>query len=382
MLTQHPQPATTVSIRACLRAHIEPEIHLPSLVRLLDVLAHIALLADKLNLEIKRILVSSQAVFSVKDKMSLKGVCDTVEVASVVIWRGTLQLRELVRRSACFVPYGSRVQAIAKALLSTSPKLKVVESMLKTYFGPRSRQDVDEKPGESSRTRDGSLYLSASPTWFAEPFAESTKRAWRWLDEASTSLDGASKGEMESVCARAEDVRSSMLDAASQVFDCMDIASNIFDTYDPADVKHETLPKQEIDTRESPDMKNVRPNGETQARGVVSTPDALLQRARLGTSQSISTAHISGEPDKRTALARQAQRDVSAPSTRQDGPSGPSASRQGDLKRPNPSVKAAKKRGRPSFPPREGPDYTRPLPTASINSIRQRLHPFQAKDLK
>lgn len=40
------------------------------------------------------------------------------------------------------------------------------------------------------------------------------------------------------------------------------------------------------------------------------------------------------------------------------------------------------KRSRPSFPPREGPDYTRPLPTASAIVKNQRLHPFKSSDLR
>jgi len=39
------------------------------------------------------------------------------------------------------------------------------------------------------------------------------------------------------------------------------------------------------------------------------------------------------------------------------------------------------KRPRASFPPREGPDYTRPLPTASATVKGSRLHSFQTKDI-
>jgi hypothetical protein len=50
--------------------------------------------------------------------------------------------------------------------------------------------------------------------------------------------------------------------------------------------------------------------------------------------------------------------------------------------RPRTSTDPVKKRSRPSFPPREGPDYTRPLPTASPAVRSSRLHNFQTKDMR
>jgi hypothetical protein len=96
--------ASTASLRRCLSAHLDPEIHLPSLARLLDVLSHVALLADKLLAEIARIRNDAQASFTAEDKISLRGVSSLLEEIAAKIWTGTTNLRELVclyGRSQC-----------------------------------------------------------------------------------------------------------------------------------------------------------------------------------------------------------------------------------------------------------------------------------------
>lgn len=97
MLILPPQQAVIDSLRTSLAAHLEPDIHIPSLVRLLDLLAHTALLADKLATEIDRIRRHPGFRLEAKDKISLVGLKATAEEAGRTLWEETLRLRELVR---------------------------------------------------------------------------------------------------------------------------------------------------------------------------------------------------------------------------------------------------------------------------------------------
>lgn len=63
----------------------------------------------------------------------------------------------------------------------------------------------------------------------------------------------------------------------------------------------------------------------------------------------------------------------------------PSTMRQSNsvrVQKEAPPIVKPKKRSRPSFPPREGPDYTTPLPTPSATVKKQRLQPFQSRGLR
>jgi hypothetical protein len=53
------QSSSLELVQAAIEAHLAPNVHLPSLPRALELLAHIALVADKLQQEITRILESN-----------------------------------------------------------------------------------------------------------------------------------------------------------------------------------------------------------------------------------------------------------------------------------------------------------------------------------
>lgn len=124
-------------------------------------------------------------------------------------------------------------------------------------------------------------------------------------------------------------------------------------------------------------------------------------RASLTPSTSISVpkgrVHFDGsDPTHRTTSMMETEgmlvampNESSEPITREEGEEDataankpPQASKPRESRRIDTTTGAQKKRHRPSLPPREGPDYTRPLPTASANVRVMSLHSFQTRDMK
>jgi len=88
-------------VREAIEAHLSPSVHLQSLPRALELLAHIALLADKLQQEIARILQSDArndpnneyAELSEKAGMRLRTYAAEAERASKRLWQISVDLR-------------------------------------------------------------------------------------------------------------------------------------------------------------------------------------------------------------------------------------------------------------------------------------------------
>jgi hypothetical protein len=93
-------------VREAIEAHLSPSVHLQSLPRALELLAHIALLADKLKQEITRILYSDAqnspnseyAELSEKAGMRLRTYAAEAERASRRLWQISVDLRLNVSR--------------------------------------------------------------------------------------------------------------------------------------------------------------------------------------------------------------------------------------------------------------------------------------------
>jgi hypothetical protein len=88
-------------VREAIEAHLSPSVHLQSLPRALELLAHIALLADKLQQEITRVLRSDvrndpnseYAELSDKAGMRLRTYAAEAERASRRLWQISVDLR-------------------------------------------------------------------------------------------------------------------------------------------------------------------------------------------------------------------------------------------------------------------------------------------------
>jgi hypothetical protein len=88
-------------VREAIEAHLSPSVHLQSLPRALELLAHIALLADKLQQEITRVLHSDArndpdseyAELSDKAGMRLRTYAAEAERASRRLWQISVDLR-------------------------------------------------------------------------------------------------------------------------------------------------------------------------------------------------------------------------------------------------------------------------------------------------
>jgi hypothetical protein len=88
-------------VREAIEAHLSPSVHLQSLPRALELLAHIALLADKLQQEISRVLRSDArydpnseyAELSEKAGMRLRTYAAEAERASRRLWQISVELR-------------------------------------------------------------------------------------------------------------------------------------------------------------------------------------------------------------------------------------------------------------------------------------------------
>jgi hypothetical protein len=106
-------------VRKALEAHLSPSVHLQSLPRALELLAHVALLADKLQQESTRILRSDArndldseyAELSEKAGMRLGTYAAEAERASRRLWQISVELRLSVSR----VPSTLRVKLIGPA---------------------------------------------------------------------------------------------------------------------------------------------------------------------------------------------------------------------------------------------------------------------------
>lgn len=98
MVDQSPSPEL---LRNAIEAHLAPNVHLQSLPRALELLAHIALLADKLQQEIVRVLQSDASVeddsehakLSEKASMRLRTYAAEAERASRRLWQISVDLR-------------------------------------------------------------------------------------------------------------------------------------------------------------------------------------------------------------------------------------------------------------------------------------------------
>lgn len=91
------QQSSTTSLQEAVRLHLESEIIWSSLPMLLDLVAHVALLAKKVRDEIERI--RNQVDFEMEDQISLTGICTMCVSAEDRIWQQSLELRELVSHS-------------------------------------------------------------------------------------------------------------------------------------------------------------------------------------------------------------------------------------------------------------------------------------------
>jgi len=93
-------------VREAIEAHLYPSVHLQSLPRALELLAHVALLADKLQQEITRVLHSDAyndpnneyAELSEKAGMRLRTYAAEAERASRRLWQISVDLRLSVSR--------------------------------------------------------------------------------------------------------------------------------------------------------------------------------------------------------------------------------------------------------------------------------------------
>ena len=98
MVDQSPSPEL---VRDAIEAHLAPGVHLQSLPRALELLAHIALLADKLQQEIVRVLQSDASVeddsehakLSEKASMRLRMYAAEAGRASRRLWQISVELR-------------------------------------------------------------------------------------------------------------------------------------------------------------------------------------------------------------------------------------------------------------------------------------------------
>lgn len=113
---QYRDQASAASIQEAIALHIEPDINWQSLPRLLDIIAHITLLAVKLNSEIDRIRRDAVHGAGVKIEMehetSLTGICTMCKTAEEILWEQSIKVRELVRSS--YIP---RVDLVADSVL-------------------------------------------------------------------------------------------------------------------------------------------------------------------------------------------------------------------------------------------------------------------------
>lgn len=88
------QQASTSSVQEAIRLHLEPDIIWSTLPALLDLIAHVALLARKVRNEIERL--RDEVEFGMEHQLSLIGICTMTKTAEEAIWRQSLEIRELV----------------------------------------------------------------------------------------------------------------------------------------------------------------------------------------------------------------------------------------------------------------------------------------------
>lgn len=88
-------------VQTAIEAHLSPTIHLPSLPRTLEFLAHVSLLADKLQQEITRILDSNRAGgyadLSDQAVRRLERCRIEVDKTNRILWQISVDLRLNVR---------------------------------------------------------------------------------------------------------------------------------------------------------------------------------------------------------------------------------------------------------------------------------------------
>lgn len=91
--------ASIASLKEAIHLHLEPDIIWSTLPMLLDLMAHVGLLAKKLRHEVEQI--RDQVGFTMKDQISLTGICTECKYAEETIWQLSLELREMASQSHC-----------------------------------------------------------------------------------------------------------------------------------------------------------------------------------------------------------------------------------------------------------------------------------------
>jgi hypothetical protein len=101
MVADPPHRPAINLLREAIDLIIVPSIHYPSLVKGLEILAHIAMIASKLREEITRILVVNEGDHDPADlpTATLVGIQREVEKLDAHLWQVSLELRRLVRPS-------------------------------------------------------------------------------------------------------------------------------------------------------------------------------------------------------------------------------------------------------------------------------------------
>jgi len=99
MAADPPHGAAISLLREAIDLIFVPNIHYPSLVKGLEILAHIAILASKLSEEITRILVVNEGDDDPVDlsTAALMSIQREVEKLEADLWQVSLGLRRLVR---------------------------------------------------------------------------------------------------------------------------------------------------------------------------------------------------------------------------------------------------------------------------------------------
>ena len=91
MTIQRPSHA---ALQDAIRLHLEPDIMWSTIPSVLDLIAHVALLARKLQEEVERL--RDQVEFSLEHQASLTYICTMCRYAEEKLWRQSLIIRELV----------------------------------------------------------------------------------------------------------------------------------------------------------------------------------------------------------------------------------------------------------------------------------------------
>jgi hypothetical protein len=179
-------------VRGAIEAHLSPSVHLQSLPRALELLAHIALLADKLQQEITRILHSDAqnspnseyAELSEKAGMRLRTYAARAERASRRLWQISVDLRLSVSARLLF-RYKAERQHIA-AVLSPGKKVSVkILYLIECYF---PAPQIKDGPSSSKKTyKSSKLFIRTMPDHIAQAYEEAGRISREWYTVASES---------------------------------------------------------------------------------------------------------------------------------------------------------------------------------------------------